>query len=699
MFEEETRVWHEREEKMLCRLHSRPSNRTGVIVKSNLVKALVLTLLVVPFVCSAYSTADNQVWTQPSSQATFPAGAFAAASTQYFNATQLWDELWNATSKDNLGNYTKTLSDDYPQRRWHAENMTPSVALEGAWYWANESMKNNTGGNVVFHHVTQYESLLAIKNGTGPAPRQAILVTGVIDCDATPGANSAGSTVAAVLEIARIIDQYPLVCDVYYVLINRGTNDTVYDLGSRAFVSWLVAGKVETVTALSFERFLFENVNYLYGTRFSLRTYTGSSVYQQTRWTPDIMLMLSSTYGSGKAMLATDYSVAKRSMAYEMWQVGRSAVHVSQGYWSDPYHGTANDIWSNSRYSYEKGREIVACAASAVVYVASLGTGDIATFSGNASLGPQESTSALFMLTFIGFVNVTIQWDMNTTVNGSLRTEATQQLLYSRVENDRLIIMKYLSKSSGQIRLSVENIGTNSTTMAFSVTFLNDCDGDTLSDSFEISINTNPLSADSDRDGLSDSFELATGTDPTSPDSDHDGALDSDEYIWGSSPLLNDTDSDGLLDGTEVAFGTDPTKRDTDADGLEDWPEIYDYGTNPLSADTDSDSLEDGFEVSTGLNPLSPDSDGDGLSDLFEILNLLNPLSKDTDGDGMSDAYEVEFCLDPRNPDTDFDGIPDGIDWDPREHWLSTVAPATLLTVVLLLGVFSVLKYKVYERR
>ncbi|RDE17942.1 MAG: hypothetical protein C4K49_00185, partial [Candidatus Thorarchaeota archaeon] len=540
---------------------------------------------------------------------------------------------------------------------------------------------------------------LAVKTGTGPAPRQAILVTGIIDSDATPGANDAGSTVAAVLEIARIIDEYPLVCDVYYVLINRGTNDTVVDLGSRAFVSWLVADGVETVTALSFERFLFENVNYLYGTRFSLRTYAGSSVYQRTTWMPDIMVMLSSAYGSGRAMLTTDYSVAKRSLAYEMWQVGRSAVHVSQGYWSDPYVGTPNDIWSNSRYSYDKAREVVACAVSTVVYIGSLGTGETATFYGNAALAPQESTSALFMLTFNGFVNVTIQWDTNTTVNGSLSTETAEQLLYSRASGNRLIIMKYLSKSFDGVRLNVENVGTDSTTLVFSVTFLNDCDGDTLSDPFEISINTNPLSADSDRDGLSDSLELGTGTDPTSSDSDHDGASDSDEYTWGSSPLLNDTDSDGLLDGTEVAFGTNPIKRDTDADGLEDWPEIYSYGTNPSSADTDSDGLEDGFEVSAGLNPLSPDSDSDGLSDLFEILNLLNPLSKDTDGDGMSDAYEVEFCLDPRNPDTDFDGIPDGIDWDPREHWLSTVAPAALITVVLLLAVFSLLKYRVYERR
>ena len=117
-----------------------------------------------------------------------------------------------------------------------------------------------------------------------------------------------------------------------------------------------------------------------------------------------------------------------------------------------------------------------------------------------------------------------------------------------------------------------------------------------------------------------------------------------------------------------------------------------------MSSDTDSDGLEDGFEVSVGLNPLSPDSDGDSLSDLFEILNFLNPLSRDTDGDGWSDAYEVEYCLSPTSADTDGDGLPDGIDWDPQEHWVSTVVPLTLLSIVLLVVVFSFLKYKVYTR-
>ena len=86
------------------------------------------------------------------------------------------------------------------------------------------------------------------------------------------------------------------------------------------------------------------------------------------------------------------------------------------------------------------------------------------------------------------------------------------------------------------------------------------------------------------------------------------------------------------------------------------------------------------------------------IGDLFEVLNDLDPLSPDTDNDGWGDAYEVEYCLSPNNPDTDFDGIPDGIDWDPKEHWISIIAPVSILGIALLTLIFGVLKHRIYFR-
>ena len=199
--------------------------------------------------------------------------------------------------------------------------------------------------------------------------------------------------------------------------------------------------------------------------------------------------------------------------------------------------------------------------------------------------------------------------------------------------------------------------------------------------------------------------------------------------------LSSDSDGDTLLDGFETEIGTNPIEPDSDFDQIDDYSEIYIYFTDPTNRDmavvlvlskeeqieidigllkpvistssrkhpehetADADGLNDGFEISKGMNPLSPDSDNDSLGDFFEVLNGLDPLSGDSDGDGWGDAYEVEYCLSPTNPDTDFDGIPDGIDWDPREHWISMLAPVAMFGFALLALTFGLLKHRIYFKK
>lgn len=626
-----------------------------------------------------------------------PENPVITGSSSDFNVTQLWDEIWSATSANRLLNYTRDLSLLYPGRVWNEVNETPSAILQNAWVWANDTLKNNTAGQLAFRQVTNHGTLLAIKNGVGPAPRQAILVTGVVSSGSTPGANQVASSVAAVLEIARVLGKYTLYCDVYYVLINRDSSSSTADLGARAFVSWLDSTQTQTVTSLSFERILFDDIGFLYGTKISLRSYLGSSRYQDGGWTTDILLGLSTSKGAGRLQYAADQDIAQKSMAYELWQVGRPAIHISQGYWYDTYHDTSNDVWSNSKYSYDKAKEITACAACVIAYVGMLGS-DAASFYVTSTLNPLGQVSEQLMLTFNGFVNATVRWTENTTISATIADADSHQLLYQRTGDGGLIVVKYLSKHAGQFNFTVSNLGSNAALVTATVAFLNDIDGDGLSDTLEVSIGTSPYSVDTDGDGLPDDVELGVGTTPTNPDTDGDTAPDYWEVLHGSNPFIQDTDGDGLLDGAEMTLGTNPINPDTDEDGLDDGVEVDTYGTNPLTVDTDSDGLDDGLEVAIGLNPLSPDTDMDALSDMFEIVNGLNPNSGDTDGDGLGDAYEVEYCLSPTNPDTDYDGIPDGIDWNPREHWITAVAPAALLSTAMLFAMYAFLKYRVYQR-
>ncbi|MFW9908796.1 MAG: M28 family peptidase, partial [Candidatus Thorarchaeota archaeon] len=605
------------------------------------------------------------------------------------------EEIWSAKSIDNIGNYTRDLCEDYPSRIW---DEGPSQNLIDAWAWANATLKTNTQNELAFSQVTEYQSLLAIKEGTGPSPRPAFALSGIIDSETTPGANDAGASVAAVLELARLLHNYSLAYDVYYVLLNGVHLDEDIDYGGRAFVQWLDENEIDTFSGIAFDRILFHRSGYLYGLKISIRSDSQEGLFHDELWIPDFLVQYSSNYGNGFIQRVMDLEIAERSLAHEMWMVGRPAMHISQGYIYDPISSTANDLWSNPDFSFAKAAELVASTAAVVAYIGFLGTGVAAERYRSDVLQVDESAVVRTTVTTVGYLNATISWDADTTINAVIFNPTSGQVLYQRTEDDGVIVMKYLVLSYGSYSFNVTNVGSNPTNYSLIITALEDADGDTLFDPVEVSLGISPYLRDSDRDGLDDDFELELGTNPASSDSDGDGASDLNEFTWGSSLVSNDTDNDGIGDGTEAELGTNPISADTDSDGLDDYLEVYVIGTDPLSDDSDRDGLEDGFEYEMGLNPLSPDTDEDSLSDLFEILNLLSPFTSDTDADGWSDAYEVEYCMSPTSADTDQDGIPDGIDWDPREHWITVVSPVTLLSVIMLLMSYSFFKLRIYKR-
>ncbi|MHA1587678.1 MAG: M28 family peptidase [Candidatus Thorarchaeota archaeon] len=649
---------------------------------------LLVTFIAPPYVGETVRNLDAQAILHDSA---------IPASDNMLNVTHLWEEIWSSVSSLDIENYTRTISQNYPNRTWSIYSLTPSTNLENAWHWANQTLQEVTSGALTFRQITDHQSLIATQYSVDPEPKAAVIITGIIDSDESPGANDAGASVAVVLEMADVLSSYSLGFDIHYVLINRGYENDEYDQGSRYFVEWLEENEIVPLTTLAFERLLFQTTQYAFGTKMALRTSPYESIYQRSTWVPELMMRASKTAGSGLLLSFLDLELTERSTAYEMWQGGYPALHISQGFWHEGYSGTAGDLWDVSDYLYTKAKEAAASAICAITYIGQLKSGDVAAEYRNGYAKIGEDVTLPITVSVEGFVNVTLIWEENTTFRAQLR-DSSDQLVYQRIESDNKIVAKYRALVPGPYDIIIKNIGSDNSTFTLNVAIPNDCDGDGMTNIDELNLGTSMYLLDTDADGLNDDFELSIGGDPTSADSDGDGALDYDEYMWGSSLQLNDTDGDGILDGMEAELGSDPTLVDTDGDGLDDWNETYSYLTSSVSSDTDSDGLEDGFEVSVGLNPLSPDSDGDGLSDLFEFLNFLNPLSNDTDGDGWSDAYEVEFCMSPTSADTDGDGIPDGIDWDPQEHWVSAVVPLTLLAVVLLVAVFSFLKYKVYTR-
>lgn len=240
-----------------------------------------------------------------------------------------------------------------------------------------------------------------------------------------------------------------------------------------------------------------------------------------------------------------------------------------------------------------------------------------------------------------------------------------------------------------------------------------------------IVITTGP-GADSDGDGLSDNYEAAKGLDPDdnglnpnnngvvgNPDNGADGDPDMDsltntqERDLGTDPRNNDTDGDTLTDDVEnntgvwgglSATGTDPLNNDSDGDLLLDGVENPDLpfvdadqtGTDPNLEDSDGDQLADGYELENGLDPDDngqnpnnngiagdPAQGGDGDPDLDTLSNLAelglgtDPQNADTDEDGYIDGVETntgtwisvtDTGTDPLNEDSDLDLLLDGVE-------------------------------------
>jgi Clostridial binary toxin B/anthrax toxin PA Ca-binding domain/Clostridial binary toxin B/anthrax toxin PA domain 2 len=151
-----------------------------------------------------------------------------------------------------------------------------------------------------------------------------------------------------------------------------------------------------------------------------------------------------------------------------------------------------------------------------------------------------------------------------------------------------------------------------------------DADGDSLPDTIEARLGTNPADRDDDRDGLSDNFELfgaGFDRDDPLPDKDLDGII---------APLDRDDDADRINDGEVV---------DTDGDGIANYLEYYgythDFLTGEFLAWNHDPSVPHYF-----TDPLQISTDQDAYSDATEASGaLLDPSVEDPGTDPLVPAY------------------------------------------------------------
>ncbi|SFW69678.1 Ig-like domain-containing protein, partial [Cellulophaga fucicola] len=251
-----------------------------------------------------------------------------------------------------------------------------------------------------------------------------------------------------------------------------------------------------------------------------------------------------------------------------------------------------------------------------------------------------------------------------------------------------------------------------------------DCDGDGVDNSVEITNGTDPYNPDSDGDTINDGQEASDNTDPLNDcdslggtplpasDCDGDGVPNSLDVCEGFDDTINadsdalpdacdeDDDNDGIPDTIEgnTDFDGDgiPNRLDLDSDN-DGIPDVVESGNGSL--DTDGNGAIDASESSVGTNGipdaaedggidgsgvsttpvnsdgiagpdyLDIDSDNDGIQDLVEAQSdatLVQLSGNDSDNDGIDDAFDADnggnFINLPEN--TDLDSYPDYLDLD-----------------------------------
>ncbi|MFW9953996.1 MAG: hypothetical protein ACFFD3_05515 [Candidatus Thorarchaeota archaeon] len=621
------------------------------------------------------------------------------APADTFSMETIWDTVFSIVDETRTENLVHTLATTYGQRVWFPIDKDGSNQLRAAWAFVNDTIKAYTGNEIYFTFRTEQLNLVAIKEGSDSnlAP---IIIGGTIASRYTQGANGFASTAAAVLECANILHGFNLTNDVYFVLSNTiiggyGAQD-YGNLGFEYLLDELEEMGRRPAAVIWFNRLLYTTLD-PNGDKIRMDYDYLAFPFDPIRWAKEIATQITTKSGTNDLVVSnvTVGGLWTESGAYSSCRRGIASISLGQ-YYDDYLWQTMEDSWDRWFYDYGNIAEAAGVAASFVATIGVLARGDAPVLTGSAGLAVNATFQTPMALTGQSYVNVTLAWGTNTTLDAQIRGPAGQ-LVYQRVENDNLIHISYLPPIRGSYTLRVENIGDNAATITYSFAHYQDLDWDTLDDYHEFIYGTDSLSSDTDSDFLSDDLEIVYGTHPRIQDSDLDGAFDGIEVQYGSDPLIQDSDGDTLFDGFEIANGLSPTDSDTDQDQLMDNIEI-EIGTDPLSPDSDRDGLEDSEEVNLGTNPLSPDSDEDGLSDLFEALNALNPLSADTDQDGLSDSYEIEHCLMPFDPDTDRDGIPDAIDWAPREHWINIIPFAGLGVISVIILLVLLLKRRAYLR-
>ena len=451
-----------------------------------------------------------------------------------------------------------------------------------------------------------------------PGDNPAFAITAHYDTvQGSPGANSDGSGIAAVLELARVLSMYEWPLDIYFIAFNGLFTMSGME-GSPQVANEFKNREIDLLMLYNVDTLLVQDTRIPTDERIQFGYTQGA--YHIGRYWADLARQMSNNIGQNRIVPvpSSSFYLWESSDHYAFHDPRVMCAFESGRAVDDSYH-TSNDRWDNVQYNYDIGRETTAVIGASIAHSMSRALGEPLKTNYEFTFGIGQWEQIYITVTTPTTVNITSRWFGGRSSfylfnpQGILITE--REFNYTSAWTPSDVLSQPVSEN-GLYTLIVYNSDFRPVGHEVNITIDTDIDANGVVDREEYWIDEALFDSDQDSDGLSDAEELFLGTDE----------------------MLIDTDDDTMPDKYEVDNGFDP--RDP-TDGSEDW---------------DSDGLSNAQEYSGGLNPLSADSDNDMIPDLWELEHGLNPLVDDAnldfDEDGISNLDEYLNETDPQEPET-----------------------------------------------
>ncbi|MGY5864750.1 MAG: M28 family peptidase [Candidatus Thorarchaeota archaeon] len=528
--------------------------------------------------------------------------------------TNLATEIFSACNYETYRSYVRDLSAIGSRFTRETENN------QAGRIWVQDKLVEVSNGRIEVSLVGSYDNVVGRLPGYLPGDHPVFVITSHYDTvEGSPGANDDASGVALVLELARVMSQYEWPLDIYFCAFNAAVPAEfgVPLQGSEQVAeAWSDAG-IEILSLYNIDTLLYRN-QYAYTDEQVLLGYAEGLQYHISEYWADLAEMMGNLYGFDvtRAVASSLFPLWTQSDHIRFYQEGYQSVVCAyeSGYPYDYVSGTANDVYTHSRYNYQLGRTTAGVIGASMAFSMSRAYGEPIRHNIDGLISGGFNRTLHLAITTSTSIDATCRWwggGAEFKVYNSAWTLVDSILFPEASAWESQDVLSTQISTPGLYYVVIDCLANYSLGYEITIQYDADENGNSILDRNEYWLDSSLFQTDSDLDMLSDAMEMIIGTDVLAPDTDLDSISDGWEYEYDLDPL----------DASDA-------QEDADNDGVSNYDEFVN-SLNPHSADTDMDLMSDLFELENGLDPLVNDAeldpDEDGRSNLEEFRDGTDP--------------------------------------------------------------------------